>query len=141
MSSTPVIITDVNSVPITFPFAYLPGGAVMQVKSSGNVAAATAAATLAGAVGVTTYLLGFEVTGAGATAGLPVTVTVTGLLGGTASYTYVAVAGALLANTPLIRNFPIPLPASATNTSIVVSCPTLGSGATTNAVVAYGYTV
>ena len=107
--------------------------------SSGNVAAAVATATLAGAAGVTTYLTGFEVTGAGATAGIAVTVTVTGTLGGTMSYTYTAATGATVANQPLIVEFSPAIPASAVNTSIVVSCPSLGAGNTNNTVVAHGY--
>jgi hypothetical protein len=74
--------------------------------SSGNVAAAVATATLAaGGANVMTYISGFEVTGSGATAGLPVTVTVIGVLGGTLSYTYTAAAGVLVGNTPLVVEF------------------------------------
>lgn len=109
--------------------------------SSGNVAAAVATATMAGAVSKTNYISGFQVTGAGATAGLPVSVTVTGLLGGTATYTYTAAAGALVANQPLTVSFYPPLPASATNTSIVVSCPSLGAGNTNNTVNAQGFRI
>jgi hypothetical protein len=110
--------------------------------SSGNVAAATATATLAaGGANVMTYISGFEVTGSGATAGLPVTVTVTGILGGTLSYTYTAAAGVLVGNTPLIVEFNPPLQASALNTAIVVPCPSLGAGNTNNTVVAHGYQV
>jgi hypothetical protein len=133
------VLTDVNGIPWTL--GQIPPGAVWQTKSSGNVAAAVGAATIAKVAGKTTYLVGFEITGTGATVGLPVTVTITGLLGGTASFTYAAVADALLANTPLIRNFPYPLPSSDVNVDIVVSCPSLGTGATNNTVVAYGYTV
>jgi hypothetical protein len=107
--------------------------------SSGNVANATATATVPAAVGRTTYLTGFEVTGSGSTAGGPVSVTVTGLLFGTATYTYTAAIGALVGNTPLIVEFHNPIPASATNTTIVVSCPALGAGNTNNTVVARGY--
>lgn len=107
--------------------------------SSGAVAAAEAAATLTGAAAKTTYITGFQVTGSGATAALPVSVTVTGLLGGTATYAYTAVAGATLANQPLIVSFNPPLPASAVNTNIVVTCPTLGAGNTKNTVNAQGY--
>jgi hypothetical protein len=116
-----------------------PGGAVALTAASGNVAAATATATLAGAAGKTTYITGFTVSGAGATAGLPVSVTVTGIVTGTLTYTYAAATGALVANTPLIIQFPMPIPASAPNTAIVVSCPTLGAGATNNTVNAYGF--
>lgn len=108
--------------------------------ASGNVAAAVAAATLAaGGANVMTYISGFEVTGAGATAALVVTVTVTGTLGGTLSYTYTATAGVTLANNPLIVEFNPPLQASALNTAIVVSCPSLGAGNTNNTVVVHGF--
>ena len=66
-------------------------------------------------------------------------VTITGLLGGTLTYTYVAVAGVLLANQALIVFLPKPIPASGPNVNIVVSCPTLGSGNTNNTVNAHGY--
>jgi hypothetical protein len=111
------------------------------IASSGNVAAAVATATLTSAATKTAYITGFSVTGSGATAGLPVSVTVTGILGGTLTYTYVAATGALLANEPLLIAFPTPLPASAVNTNIVVSCPSLGVGNTNNTVVAYGYRI
>jgi hypothetical protein len=107
--------------------------------SSGNVSAATATATLTAVTGKTTYITGFEVTGAGATAGLPVLVTVTGTQGGTLTYVYSAAVGVLVGNTPLIIEFPEPIPASAVSTNIVVSCPSLGVGNTNNCVVAHGY--
>lgn len=117
----------------------LPVGGTQVTGSSGNVAAATATATLTAVAGKTTYITGFEVTGAGATGALVVTVTVTGTITGTLSYTYTAVAGAAVGNAPLIVTFPIPVAASATNTNIVVSCPTLGVGNTNNTVVAHGF--
>lgn len=121
------------------PQRVLPSGATAVRGASGNVAAANAAATLAAVADKTTYIAGFSITGAGATAGLPVIVTVTGTIGGTLTYIYTAVAGALLANQPLLVRFNPPLPASAVNTAIVVSCPSLGAGNTHNAVVANGY--
>lgn len=121
--------------------APVPSGSTMVTASSGNVAAAVAAATLTGAVGKTTYITGFSVTGSGATVGLPVSVTVTGLLGGTATFTYTAATGATLANTPLVEKFVPPMPSSTTNTSIVVSCPSLGAGNTNNTTVVTGYTI
>ena len=116
-------------------------GLTQTTQSSGNVANATAAATLTGAAGKTTYLSGFSVTGSGAVAASVVSVTVTGLLGGTATYTYAAVAGATVGNTPLIITFDPPVPSSTTNTNIVVSCPALGAGNTNNTTVASGYTL
>ena len=118
-----------------------PSGAVILNPSSGNVANATAAVTLTSAASKTAYITGFEITGSGATVGGPVTVTITGTITGTMSYTYVAMAGILLANTPLIVTFPKEIPASATATDIVVSCPALGAGNTNNTAVAHGYRV
>lgn len=115
------------------------GGAVPVTGASGNVANGAAVATLTALANRTAYITGFEITGSGATAGLPVSVTVTGLLGGTLTYTYSAAVGVLLPNQPLIVEFPLPLPASAVSTNIVVTCPALGAGNTNNSVVAHGF--
>lgn len=110
------------------------------VASSGNVAAAVATATLPALAGRTTYITGFEVTGAGATAGAAVTVTVSNIIGAvTLSYTYTAAVGAAVANQPLTVQFPEPIPGTAVNTAIAVSCPSLGTGNTNNTVVAHGF--
>src|SRR5512139_903147 len=114
-------------------------GATPLIAGSGNIANNTAAATLTGPATTTVYISGFEVTGSGATAALPVTVTVAGLLGGTRSYTYNFAAGVLVGNTPLIVSFFPALPASAVNTAIVVTCPASGAGGTNNTVVAHGF--
>lgn len=116
-----------------------PNLATPLIAGSGNVANASAVATLTGTATTTVYISGFEVTGSGATAGLPVTVTVAGLLGGTRSYTYVFAVGALVGNAPLVVPFDPPLPASAVNTAIVVTCPASGTGGTNNTVVAHGF--
>lgn len=116
-----------------------PPTAIPVTASSGNIAAATAAATLPAVAGKTTYISGFSVSGAGATAALAVSVTVTGVVGGTLTYTYAAAAGVAVGNAPLIVEFPYPIPSTAANTTIVVSCPTLGSGNTNNTVNAYGF--
>lgn len=109
------------------------------IAGSGNVANASAAATLTGTAATLVYLSGFEVTGSGAVAGLATTVTVAGLLGGTRSYTYSFAAGVAVGNTPLMVKFNPPLPASAANTTIVVTCPASGAGGTNNTVVAHGF--
>lgn len=114
-------------------------GATALIAGSGNVTNASAAATLTGTATTSVYITGFEVTGSGSTAGLPVTVTVAGLLGGTRSYTYSFVAGVLVANVPLVVTFYPALPASAINTAIVVTCPAGGAGNTNNTVVAHGF--
>jgi hypothetical protein len=119
--------------------AYVYATTTPLIAGSGNVAAASAAATLTGTSTTTVYLAGFEVTGSGATAGLPVSVTVSGLLGGSRLYTYSFAAGVLVGNTPLIVTFDPPLPASAINTAIAVTCPSGGSGNTNNTVVAHGF--
>jgi len=131
----------VTPLPVTMPASGIPAGATPLVSASGNVANASAVATLAGAAGKTTYISGFEITGGGATAAALVSATVAGLLGGTATYTYGAVTGAAAVNAPLVVVFTPPLPASAVNTAIVVTLPALGAGNTNAAVVAHGYRV
>ena len=116
-----------------------PAGATAITASSGNVANASAAATLAASATKTTYITGFEITSAGATAASVVSATVAGVITGTLTYTYAAVAGATTANTPLIVQFSTPIPGSAINTAIVVTLPALGAGNTNATVVAHGY--
>ena len=118
---------------------FYPEGTTALIAGSGNVANASAAATLTPTSTTTAYISGFELTGAGATAGSVVTVTVAGLLGGTRSYTYVFSTGALVVNTPLIVSYYPPLPASAINTAIVVTCPAGGAGNTNMTAVAHGF--
>lgn len=107
--------------------------------SSGNVANASAIATLAAAAGKNTYITGFQITSDGATTALCVNPTVVGAIGGTMTYTYCAPAGVLLSATPLIVPFPQPVISSAVNTAIVVTLPALGTGSTNATVVAQGY--
>lgn len=117
-----------------------PISAVPVQNSSGNVAAATATATLpAGSASQFTYITGFEFTYGGATAASLVTCTVTNLKGGTLSYTVAPPAGATLGGTPLIVPFSPALPSSAVATSIVVSCPSMGAGNTNATMTAHGF--
>jgi hypothetical protein len=118
----------------------LPAGATPVNNSSGNVAAAAATATLAGAAGVFTWLTGFEVTGGGATAASVILVTVTGAQGGTLTYVLVVPAGATTSIVPLVVEPPAPIRSSAVNTSIAVNVPSFGAGNTNASVVAHGYT-
>lgn len=120
------------------PTAY-PNTATPITASSGNVANASAVATLAASATKITYITGFEVTGSGATLGSAVTITVVGTITGTLSYTTAAIAGALLGNVPLIVEYPVAIPGSAINTAIVVTVPALGAGNTNSTVVAHGY--
>jgi hypothetical protein len=106
--------------------------------SSGNVAAATAAATIPAVLGKLACLAGIDVTAAGATAAAVVTLTITGVKGGPLNYTYATPAGATIQGPTLQVNFDPPLEASALNTAIVVSLPTLGAGNTNTTVNARG---
>ena len=115
-----------------------PNGAVAVNNSSGNKAAATATAMLAAAANKTTYISGFSITGSGATAASVVTATVSDGTW-TLSYTIAVASGVSAANQPLIVTFDPPLPASAVDTTITVTCPSLGSGNTNNVVNAQGY--
>lgn len=107
--------------------------------ASGNVANATATATIAATVDKKNYLCGFSITSTGSTAAAVVSPTVTGLSGGTLTLSYATVAGATLSNQPLIVNFSLCIPASATNTAIAVALPALGAGNTNATVNAWGY--
>lgn len=116
-----------------------PKNATPITAASGNVAAGSAVATLAAVAGKTTYITGFQITSAGSTAAAVVSATVAGVITGTMTYTYTSVAGATLANAPLTINFPAPVPASAANTAIVVTLPSLGAGNTNATVNAQGF--
>lgn len=137
VNNTQYEVSARNGLPVAlYP---LPKGATPVYASSGNVAAAIAAATITGQAGLETWFQGFMISGAGATSGLPVIVTLTGLLGGTLSFIYTAVAGVLLSNTPLIFMPPAPLKAAAVGGNIVVSCPSLGAGNTNNTANIFGF--
>lgn len=116
-----------------------PVGSTAVHSASANGAATAVTATLAAVAGKTNYLSGFRVTGGGATAASLVEVTVTGLLGGTATYILGVVAGATAANQPLNMCFDPPIPASAANVAIVVTVPSLGAGNTKSTVSAHGF--
>lgn len=134
----PVVLGVEGTVNTLPPY---PAVATAITADSGNVAAATATATLAGATGKTTYISGFMVTASGATAASVVTGTVTGVITGTLHFTFVAPAGVTAVCTPLVVTFPYPIPASATNTAIAVALPSLGSGNTNATVSAFGYQI
>jgi len=81
--------------------------------SSGNVAAATATATLPGVAGKTTYITGFTMTAGGSTAVSSVSCTVSpvGSGGATLSYTFSSSATVDAPSNPLAVTFTPPLPA------------------------------
>lgn len=114
---------------------------VLKVASA-NGAAQTNAPAFAAVAGKTNYLAGFDVNGSGATGASVILVTITGLLGGTIVYALPVVAGVAAPVNPnggLSIRFPYPIPASAVNTAITVSCPTFGSGNTAASVNMYGF--
>lgn len=134
----PAMYVDANGAAQFLGIGGVPQKATPLHVSSGNVANAVATATLPNAGGQTTYITGFEITASGSTAGAAVTVTVTGVLGGTMSYTFVAPANALQ-GASLQVEFPTPIPASALNQAIAVNLPALGAGNTNATVVAHGF--
>lgn len=120
------------------PASPYPAGASVLTTSSGNVANASASSSMTGMASKTTYITGFQITAGGATVGSCVTATLTGTLN-TLYYTFCAPTGAALAATPLVVKFDPPVPASAANTSIVLTLPALGTGNTNAAVSLQGY--
>lgn len=133
----PVVLCDSSGRPITSPFISSPSAVVQ--ASSGNVANATAAATIPAVAAKTNFLEGVQITAGGATAGQCVNATVVGLLGGTITYTYCSATGAGLPSPSLVVAFNPPLPASAVNTAITLSVPALGTGNTNAAASIQGF--
>ena len=133
---------DGTSTMLVGDFAGRPAGATALFAASGNVANASAVATLAAAAGRTTYLSGLTITGSGSTLGGVVLATVTGLIGGaTATYVVAVPTGVIVGVTPLVLRFDPPIPASAANTAIVVTLPALGGGNSNASVNAFGYQI
>lgn len=116
-----------------------PGAVTVLGASSGSVANAIASAALAATVDARNVICGFSITSTGATAAAVVSVTVTGVAGGTQTYIYATVAGAAVANQSLTIHFNACVPAAAIGTAITVSLPALGAGNTNAAVNVWGY--
>ena len=131
--------TSDQSGPYTFDGTNMIMAALGTSAASGNVANASAVATIAAVAGKTNFLSGLTITAGGAVAAALVNATVTGLAGGTATYTFAAPAGATAGATPMALTFNPALPASAVNTAIVLTLPALGAGNTNAAVTAWGY--
>lgn len=104
-----------------------------------NVANSAANATIAAAVGKTSYVEGFQITGLGATAATTVVVTMSGLAGGSQQWSLNIPAGATTPITPLIVAFYPPLPASGLNTAIALAVPAAGAGNTSVIVSMQGF--
>lgn len=114
-------------------------GASAVAAGSGNVANATATATLPATASKRTWVQKIIVTGAGATAASVVTGTITGLAGGTRTWNLVIPAGVTTSIVPLVLDFGNGFPASADNTQISVSVPAAGVGNTNLSVNIFGY--
>ena len=97
--------------------------------SSGNVAAASAVATLPAPTTGSWIVTGIEVTFAGATGAANAIGTITGLSGGTVSFIVTAPAGATVAGTPIKWDWPNGL-RGIPKTAVVLTLPTLGAGNT-----------
>lgn len=100
-------------------------GAVTRFISA-TVANAAAIATIPGVVGQTAYVTGFEVWAGGATVAALVSVTLAGVLGGSQTFPFSAVAGVALVSQPLVFSFDGPALASAAN--VTLALPALGLG-------------
>jgi len=118
----------------------LPARATAVSATSGDVAAATATATIAApsVAGASNYLCGFDMRGTGATSATTVALTITGLVGGTMTFQVLVVAGATTATPSLTVQFPVCLKGTP-DTAVVVSMPTFGTGALHAMINAWGY--
>lgn len=114
-------------------------GITKVAATSGNVANAAAAASIPAVAGRLNYITGFSVTSTGSTAAAAVVISVTGLTPSPMTFTYNTVAGATLGNPQFHYEFPQPMPASAVNTAIQVSCAALGAGNTNTVTNVFGY--
>lgn len=115
------------------------GGALQANPSSGNVANASAVATLAAAAGRMNYATGLEITFSGATAASVVIATLTGALGGTMSFIIAVPAGVAVGGVPLTVEFNRPIQASALNIAMTLTLPALGAGNTNACVNLHGF--
>ena len=129
-----------NNTPVALaaPLPVLPIAGTPLAISSGNKANASAAAVLAAATGKLTYITGFQLTAAGATAASVVNATVSDGTW-TLTYSFVFPAGVTAQATPLSVVFPIPIPATAANTAITVTLPAGGAGNTNASATAEGF--
>jgi len=119
----------------------IPAGATIMNASSGNIANNSAAATLDVTAPELAYVTGFEITAAGATGAAIVVATLAGVIGGTMSFIFGVPAGATAMASPLVVQFPQPIPAAAAGTDIVLTLPALGAGNTNAAVVLHGFKI
>lgn len=106
---------------------------------SGNVAAASAVATLTGVALKTTHLEAVIIKAMGATSAACVQLAITGLDVGTINWDYCVGAGATTPQPSDIIWFNDPLNAASAGGNIVVTLPSLGTGNLNASVTALGY--
>jgi hypothetical protein len=118
-----------------------PNGATF-VISTGGGANTAGQCFLPNLPGRTTYITGFRITGFGATGAGTSTVTVSSIQGPNSwNYEITIPAGAAVPITPLIENFPTPIPGNGTDTSILVAYTAFGTGNLTSQCIAFGYII
>ena len=111
-----------------------------KVTNSGtSITAQALAPSLAAQPGLMNYVCGFSITGGGATSAAIILPTLTGVNGGTMTFTVGVVAGVTLGNPPLNVSFYPCQPASALNTAITLSVPTYGTGNVSSNASIWGY--
>lgn len=135
----PIMYVDASGNAQFLGFNMLPATAISVNASSGNVANASAVAAMPVDAARTNYVTGFELTAAGSTAGLAVTATLAGVLGGTLSFAFTFPIGVLVPAQPLFVEFPEPIPASAINTAITLTLPAGGTGNTAASATIHGF--
>lgn len=123
---------------ISFRSVY-PAGAIPVNGASGNVANASAAASLPATAGATNYVCGFSITSSGSTAAAVVSPTLAGVVNGPLTFTYASVAGATLSNQPVLIDWAHCIPASGQNVAITITLPALGAGNTNATVNIWGF--
>jgi hypothetical protein len=108
------------------------------VASSANGTTGAVIANLVGVAGKTTFICGFSMTSGGTTTAIALLATVAGVLGGPLEFAYVAPAAGTQGRL-FVTFAPTCIPASAQNTTIVITQPAAGVGTTQAAVAAWGY--
>lgn len=110
-----------------------------QTSASASVAAAAMTPTLAApGAGLFNYVTGLAITGGGATAGSIINATLTGLAGGTKTYSLAIPTGAIL-GVQLIIEFDAPLKAAGANSAVTLNVPSFGAGNTNASATLEGY--
>lgn len=117
-----------------------PANSVPVLATSGTVAAAAATATMPATSGWKNYVQGVRCSGGGATAASIVTLTLSGTFNNIVQ-TVAVPAGVTAAIVPVEFNFVPALPASDSNTAIVVSMPSLGAGNTVASCHIWGFRI